>query len=216
MKIGKMPVKQLDIGDYDQVKDRNLGYYDNHSQEYFEMSKVFEMESFYQRFIENNIPAGGKILDAGCGSGRDALNFAKKGFDVTAFDGSANLVQICQEQNIKCEHNDFLNIKYNNQFDGVWCCAALLHLPTEAFDQALTNLTYSLKKGGVLYFSIKKLENGFLEDSAGRLFYNPGEEHMTQLFDKLGLSVESPDNIWFTGKQTEPNQLFVNYLLKKQ
>lgn len=66
----------------------------------------------------------------------------------------------------------------------------------EAFDKALANLTNSLKDNGVMYFSIKKLENGFLDDGK-RNFYNPGKEHLNNLFDKLGLKLE---DYWETGK----------------
>lgn len=215
MKFGKTSIKTLDYADYGDVKDRNIGYYDSHSQEYYDMSQNFAMESLYQPFLEKaNIQQGAKILDAGCGSGRDSLNFAKKGFDVTAFDGSHNLVELCKEQGINCEHKDFLSMNYKNEFDAVWCCAALLHLPTDAFDKALSNITDAMKPGATLYFSIKQLENGFMEDGAGRLFYNPGETHINALFEKLGLELQ--DEPWLTGKQTEPSQMFINYLVKKQ
>ena len=41
-----------------------------------------------------------------------------------------------------------------HEFDGVWACASLIHLPERDLKVALTKLTNATKSGGVLYFSI--------------------------------------------------------------
>lgn len=239
MRNGRTPIdmeedNRLKIDGYDEARNKNLDFYNQNSESYFKLSfDAFNLNSLYDRFINFSIPEGGKILDAGCGSGRDALNFLAKGYDVTAFDGSKGMVDILNanvnpmlkqispdfynekkrngQLNFECLHKDFLEIDFKNEFDAVWSAAALLHLPTAAFDKALTNLTNSLKENGVMYFSIKKLENGFLDDGK-RNFYNPGKEHLNKLFDKLNLKLE---DYWETGKQNDPNQTFENYILRK-
>lgn len=239
MRTGRSPIdveedNRLKIDGYDEARNKNLDFYNQNSESYFKLSfDAFNLDSLYKRFIDFNIPEGGKILDAGCGSGRDALNFIAKGYNVTAFDGSKGMVDILNtnagkmlEQispdvynekkkngslDFECLHKDFLEIDFKNEFDAVWSAAALLHLPTEAFDKALTNLSDSLKDNGVMYFSIKKLQDGFLDDGK-RNFYNPGKEHLNNLFDKLGLKLE---DYWETGKQNDPNQTFENYILRK-
>jgi 2-polyprenyl-3-methyl-5-hydroxy-6-metoxy-1,4-benzoquinol methylase len=40
------------------------------------------------------MPPGGRILDAGCGSGRDSLHFLQHGHEVEAFDASAEMCQL--------------------------------------------------------------------------------------------------------------------------
>lgn len=239
MRNGRTPLdmeedNRLKIDGYDEARNKNLDFYNQNSESYFKLSfDAFNLNSLYDRFINFSIPEGGKILDAGCGSGRDALNFLAKGYNVTAFDGSKGMVDILNanvspmlkqispdfynekkrngQLNFECLHKDFLEIDFKNEFDAVWSAAALLHLPTGAFDKALTNLTNSLKDNGVMYFSIKKLENGFLDDGK-RNFYNPGKEHLNKLFDKLNLKLE---DYWETGKQNDPNQTFENYILRK-
>lgn len=226
--------KRLQIDGYDDARNKNLDFYNQNSESYFKLSfDAFNLDSLYKRFIDFKIPEGGKVLDAGCGSGRDALNFIAKGYDVTAFDGSKGMVDILNANagsmlkrispdvynerkkqgmgDFECLHKDFLEIDFKNEFDAVWSAAALLHLPTEAFDKALSNLTDSLKDNGVMYFSIKKLENGYLDDGK-RIFYNPGKEHLNNLFDKLQLKLE---DYWETGKQNDPNQTFENYIVRK-
>lgn len=239
MRNGRTPLdmeedNRLKIDGYDEARNKNLDFYNQNSESYFKLSfDAFNLNSLYDRFINFSIPEGGKILDAGCGSGRDALNFLAKGYNITAFDGSKGMVDILNanvapmlkkistdfynekkrngQLNFECLHKDFLEIDFKNEFDAVWSAAALLHLPTGAFDKALTNLTNSLKDNGVMYFSIKKLENGFLDDGK-RNFYNPGKEHLNKLFDKLNLKLE---DYWETGKQNDPNQTFENYILRK-
>ncbi|HEX3916630.1 MAG TPA: class I SAM-dependent methyltransferase, partial [Caulobacteraceae bacterium] len=49
-----------------------------------------------RRFAEL-LPAGGAVLEAGCGWGRDAKALHAAGFQVTAFDGSAEMVRLARE-----------------------------------------------------------------------------------------------------------------------
>lgn len=48
------------------------------------------MSPLRERFLAH-IPAGGYIVDAGCGSGRDAKAFIARGYQFTAFDASLAL-----------------------------------------------------------------------------------------------------------------------------
>lgn len=93
MRTGRSPIdveedNRLKIDGYDEARNKNLDFYNQNSESYFKLSfDAFNLDSLYKRFIDFNIPEGGKILDAGCGSGRDALNFIAKGYNITAFDG---------------------------------------------------------------------------------------------------------------------------------
>lgn len=51
---------------------------------------LIKKDTHYEIF-EKNIPCGGKILDLGCGSGRDSKYFIENGYHVTAIDGSAEM-----------------------------------------------------------------------------------------------------------------------------
>jgi 2-polyprenyl-3-methyl-5-hydroxy-6-metoxy-1,4-benzoquinol methylase len=51
------------------------------------------ISDLYREFLPL-VPTGGKILDAGCGSGRDSVYFKQQGFSVTAFDASSEAAQI--------------------------------------------------------------------------------------------------------------------------
>ena len=113
------------------------------------------MEHVYDPFLALMPPAG-RILDAGCGSGRDAIAFVKRGFEVTAFDGSVELARLASDRTgLSILHLTFDEIAWRDEFDGVWACASLLHLPSRELQAALQRLVHALRLGGVLYVSMK-------------------------------------------------------------
>ena len=71
---------------------KNLDYYNNNAEQFFEQTYQVDMHSLYQQFLEH-VPQGGSILDLGCGSGRDALAFKELGYQVDATDYSTELVE---------------------------------------------------------------------------------------------------------------------------
>lgn len=205
--------KSLEDKRYEDIRNKNISFYDLTAQQYFDLSYTFDMNKIQDRFLELGIPKGGELLDAGCGSGRDSWDFVNKGYNVLSIDGSQKLVDLVnQNPTLNCLKKDFLEIDYKDRFDGVWCCAALLHVPPQQFDKAFENLTNSLKKDGLLYFSIKNLENDYLDDGK-REFFHPGKDHLHELFDKMNLELV---DYYETGKQNEPNQMFENYVVKKK
>ena len=69
-----------------------LDYYNKNSEEYFNSTLNVDMTNTYKPFLKL-VPKDGKILDLGCGSGRDSMNFMKLGYEVTAVDGSKELAK---------------------------------------------------------------------------------------------------------------------------
>jgi hypothetical protein len=107
-------------------------YYTQHAAEFFHSTVGVDMAPIRQRFIAR-LPPGGHILDAGCGSGRDARAFAEAGFRVTAFDASAELARLASAHcGFAVAERRFEDVDEVAQFDGIWCCASLLHVPLAA------------------------------------------------------------------------------------
>lgn len=68
------------------------------------------------------------ILDLGCGSGRDTIEFEQKGYWVEALDYSKELVALASQQTgqqVRLE--SFYDFSDQSEFDGIWACASLLH-----------------------------------------------------------------------------------------
>ena len=64
------------------MKNNTLDFYNNNSKIYIESTLSVDMSYLYKDFLKY-IPKGNHILDLGCGSGRDSLEFIKKGYNVT-------------------------------------------------------------------------------------------------------------------------------------
>lgn len=71
---------------------KTIDYYNKHAEEFTASTFEVDMESLYQPFLVF-LPESAKILDVGCGTGRDTLAFKDKGYQVEAIDYSEELVE---------------------------------------------------------------------------------------------------------------------------
>ncbi len=102
-----------------------------------------------------------RILDFGCGPGRDLRHFKALGHTPTGLDGSPALASMAR-QNTGCEVllQDFLALDLPvARFDGVFANASLFHVPAQALPGVLQALWRTLKPGGVLFASNPRGDN---------------------------------------------------------
>ena len=134
-------------------------YYERNAASYIEETRNLDMSRFTSRFLRS-IPIGGAILDAGCGSGRDALHFHGKGYRVTAFDASKELARLASEwTDLPIEHRTFHEMSECDEYDGIWASASLLHLACDELPTVFSLLHQALKEQGILYASFKAGES---------------------------------------------------------
>lgn len=132
-----------------------LNFYESNAEQFFIDTVDVDMAPLHERFLAF-IPSNGLILDAGCGSGRDAAAFLAQGYRVEAFDASPSLAALASQYlGQAVTVSDFLNFSSAETFDGVWACASLLHVPAASVPQAISHLWSLLSSGGVLYCSFK-------------------------------------------------------------
>ncbi|HEX5794036.1 MAG TPA: methyltransferase domain-containing protein, partial [Rheinheimera sp.] len=79
------------------MSSETIDYYNQHAAEYVQATVNVDMAELYAEFVPL-VKTGGHILDAGCGSGRDAWHFKQLGFSVSAFDASAELATIASQR----------------------------------------------------------------------------------------------------------------------
>lgn len=170
------------------LEDRNLNeetidWYNQNAEKYFNETKSFSIEETYPQFLKY-IPKNGEILDAGCGSGRDAKCFFELGYKVSAFDASIELAKLASKYiGLDIANVTFEEFKSHKKFDGIWACASLLHVPKEDFENSFLNLVNHLKDNGVLYASMKLGEREE-KDYRGRFFNYVSEDELKNIFSK--------------------------------
>ena len=148
-----------------------LDWYRDHVNEFIGSTAEADLTATYRLFVDY-VPAGGQIMDLGCGAGNAALYFTQRGYQVLAADGCP----------VRCMRFDELD--YTDTFDGIWACASLLHVRKAELPGILRLIHRALKKDGIFYASFKY---GDLERKAnGRAFSDFTEEPLRTLLDEVG------------------------------
>lgn len=191
----------------------NNDYYQQHAERFFTETVTVDMSALYQPFVAHLKP-GARILDAGCGSGRDARAFHEMGYDVEAFDASAELVELArQHSGLPVEQKRFEDVTDVERYDGIWCCASLLHVPLAELPEVMARLARALKPDGVWYLSFKY---GYGErEKDGRVFTDMDEIKLNALIADLENIVLL--DAWITGDKRPERQeeKWLNSLLRK-
>ncbi|MDO6634855.1 class I SAM-dependent methyltransferase [Pseudoalteromonas carrageenovora] len=137
------------------MPNTTLNYYNENAQTFSDSTLNVDMSALYREFLPY-VVQNGYVLDAGCGSARDAAYFKSQGFSVSAFDASPALTKLASnylQQPVAVK--TFQELECVNKYDGIWCCASLLHVPKAELPQVFLNLQNALKPNGVLYVSFK-------------------------------------------------------------
>lgn len=140
-----------------QVVSDTIRYYDEHAEEFAANTLHADMEEIRSRFLAF-LPAGARILDFGCGTGRDAKAFRDLGFEVSAIDGSAELCRLarsCTGLPVRCLDFRAYSPEKGEVYEGIWACASLLHLGKQELAPVMRELGRALPRGGILYVSFK-------------------------------------------------------------
>lgn len=135
--------------------NKTIEYYDQNAEEYASKTFNADMHYAYERFCFNTFKDA-KILDLGCGSGRDSLYFLRQGMQVHAIDASQELAQIASfHTGIDVQVKDIRDFDENDQYDAIWACASLLHLSMQELEDVFPKLIQALHLEGIIYMSFK-------------------------------------------------------------
>ena len=161
-----------------------LEFYEANAEEYAAESLTHDVLDDRGRFI-SRLPRGARILDLGCGSGRDSFAFSRLGFEAVPVDGSKNMCREAERYTglpVRCL--TFSELDYEEEFDGVWACASLLHVPSAELPDVLKLVRHALKDGGILFptFSVDAgmhLQMDTHEDTGADRFDLTSAGHLT-------------------------------------
>jgi SAM-dependent methyltransferase len=193
-------------------------YYDQHATAFIATTRDVDMSDARGRFLAA-VPARAddpaRILDAGSGSGRDALAFRVLGYVVKAFDASPTMVAATQAHAmVPTRLMRFEDFAWDHPFEGIWACASLLHVAGVDLPGVLHRLVAHLVSGGALYLSFKRGTGGRVKD--GRRFTDMTAESLAALLD--GCGAFSDPNIW-TSTDRRPDrasEVWVNCVVTKR
>ena len=190
-----------------------LEYYQHHADDFFNSTVNVDMRSLYTPFLER-IPKGGRILDAGCGSGRDSKAFLQQGYQVEAFDATAEMAKLAsQHTGLSVKQMTFSDVDTVNRYDGIWCCASLLHVSAAELPDAMAKLALALKPGGIWYVSFKYGDGERVKE--GRRFTDLNEQGLNTLL--AGLAGITLVGHWITeDKRPDRSEMWLNALLQKR
>ncbi|QMW16720.1 class I SAM-dependent methyltransferase [Pseudoalteromonas sp. MT33b] len=134
---------------------KTIDYYNQNAQAFVDATLDVDLTQLYDEFLPL-LPKNGTVLDAGCGSGRDAFIFKERGFNVDAFDISPEIAKLASEYlNQEVAVSSFQDLKDVEKYDGIWCCASLIHVSKNDLTDAFNNLARALKPQGIVYVSFK-------------------------------------------------------------
>jgi SAM-dependent methyltransferase len=187
----------------------NLRYYEEHAEDYVQTTAALDLSVLQTAFVQH-LPPGAKILDAGCGSGRDSAVFLRREYRVLAIDASPAIVRAAQRLGVSAKVMTFQEMRFDAEFDGVWACASLLHVPRSEIDDVLLRFRRALRAGGVLFITLKKGGGeGVSED--GRFFAYYELEEFSELISRVGSWSSHIAKQTIDGK----NRPWLNFLVRK-
>ena len=145
-----------------------MEFYDTNASLFIESWMSADMKGEYEEF-EKLVKQGGSILDGGCGSGRDSLYFLQKGYDVTAFDPSDEMIKYASQfTGLSVKKLRWEDLADKDKYDAVWASASLYHVNRADMNAVFDKIADALKDNGILFASYRDRPDDFEE--GGRKF----------------------------------------------
>ena len=185
---------------------RTLDYYNSMAKDFVSDTVDVVFTEIQDIFLEY-ITVGGKVLDFGCGSGRDTKYFLSKGYDVDAIDGSEELCKIASEYaGVQVKQMLFEELDKVEVYDGIWACASILHVEKNQLSGIMKKIAIATKTGGVVYVSFKYgdfegVRNGrfftyLTEESFGEILKSVPELAIEKLWISADVRAERGEERW--------------------
>lgn len=159
--------------------------------------------------LVQHVGVKGHILDVGCGTGRDMAWFESQKANILGIDLSMGMLRYAQANvqgnliSMNMRHIGFRSAI----FDGVWCCASLLHLPKPEAIFALQEIHRILKPGGMLVLSVQEGSGEQWEES-----YVPNVKRFFARYQASEMKNLLLQNGFFISKSGSSNEAQRNWL----
>ena len=191
-----------------------INYYNENAKKFIDGTVSVDFRSIQDTFLEL-LPENAKILDFGCGSGRDTKYFLEQGFQVTAIDGSAELCKFASAlTGIEVKQMFFQELSEIESYDGIWACSSILHLPYGELKDVFLKMVKAVKNGGVIYTSFKY---GSFDGYRNERYFTDMDEARFAEFIK-GFPEIDTEEFWVTGdvRPGRSAEKWLNLILRKR
>lgn len=181
--------------DNDRVHRPTIDFYELNAHRYAGLTSSVDLSQLRSRFIKH-LPPHARVLDVGCGAGRDLRAFKAAGFEAEGIEPAPALARIAREfSGCPVSVTTIDKLEANGKFDGVWACASLLHLRVAELPEALARIRRALRDPGIFFMSMQR---GAGENAApdGR-FYCLYEE--SEILDAVNGQGFVPLDVWESG-----------------
>jgi len=146
----------LDPDDLRKISRTTLAHYDDAADAFWEGTRDHDVSQNVHALLSHLEGDGPfRILDLGCGPGRDLRTFRDLGHEAVGLDGAARFVDMAR-RHTGCDvlHQDFLALDLPAvYFDGVFANASLFHVPAQELPRVLGEIQATLRPRGVLFSS---------------------------------------------------------------
>ena len=190
-----------------------LSYYNTNTASFVESTQSVQMTEAWSRFT-SKLSDSSKILDFGCGSGRDTKYFLEHGYQVEAIDGSEELCKVASAYTgITVKKQLFTELSEVQKYDAIWACSSILHATSDELVIIMRKIWTALKDNGVFYTSFKY--GTFEGERNDRYFTDMTEESLSALLTKVtGFNIEEQ---WITSdvRPGREEEKWLNVILKK-
>ena len=156
-----------------------IDYYNKNVQSFIDGTVSVDFTRIQNIFLEL-LPKDARILDFGCGSGRDTKYFLDCGYQVYAIDGSMELCRSASEYTgIHVKQMLFQELTEVEKYDGIWACASILHVKKAELPDIIRKMSLATKENGIIYVSFKY--GDYEGERNGRYFTDMTEISMKEL-----------------------------------
>jgi len=175
-------------------EDRTLATYDQISPIWAKRNTTSDFWRDQFTKFTKLLPSG-KIIDIGCGTGRDARLFLAANYDYLGIDASKGMVEQAKKEvpGAKFIQLDMYELsKLNEKFDGFWASASFLHIPKSNLQYILDSLKKITKSNAIGFISVKEGEGELVlngSDGTERFFAFYSDVEFAQVLNNAGFEI---------------------------
>lgn len=148
--------QQLTQEELAETSSVTLEHYNAHARSFWEGTRDHDVSQNRDALLQSlHGQRPFRILDFGCGPGRDLKVFRNLGHEAIGLEGAATFVDLARDYSgCSVWQQDFLHLALPDEyFDGVFANASLFHVPGQELPRVLRELWATLKPDGVLFSS---------------------------------------------------------------